>query len=213
MTTPPPTAARPAVPSPAHDKEFRDGLVAAIPYVRAFSRTLCGAKAPADDLAQETLAKAWAARSSFQPGTNLKAWLFMIARNQFYSDKRRSWRSVAWDEDLADARLIAPSGQLQHVELGDLKRALTKITPEQREALILVGAGGLSYEEASVICHCAIGTVKSRVARARQAIERMLTGPDGASLPARRGVDNSAATDLIDEAQRIADTGGAPSKD
>ena len=207
------TAARPAVSSPAADKDFRDGLVEAIPYVRAFSRTLCGSKAPADDLAQETLAKAWAARASFQPGTNLKAWLFMIARNQFYSDKRRSWRSVAWDEELADARLIAPSGQMQHVELGDLKRALTKITPEQREALILVGAGGLSYEEASVVCNCAIGTVKSRVARARQAIERMLTGADGEALPERGEVSTGPESDLIDEAQRIADTGHAPPKD
>lgn len=206
------TAARPAVLSPSADKEFRDGLVEAIPYVRAFSRTLCGAKAAADDLAQETLTKAWAARASFQPGTNLKAWLFMIARNQFYSEKRRAWRSVAWDEELADARLIAPSGQLQHVELGDLKRALTKITPEQREALILVGAGGLSYEEASVVCNCAIGTVKSRVARARQAIERMLNGTEGGALPARGDVDSGDSNELIDEAQRIADTGGAPDK-
>lgn len=210
--TDPQTVARPSVSSPSADKEFRDGLVEAIPYVRAFSRTLCGSKAPADDLAQETLAKAWAARASFQQGTNLKAWLFMIARNQFYSDKRRSWRSVAWDEELADVRLVAPSGQLQHVELGDLKRALTKITPEQREALILVGAGGLSYEEASVVCNCAIGTVKSRVARARQAIERMLTGPDGGDLPARGDVSNGPESDLIDEAQRIADTGHAPPK-
>lgn len=210
--TAPQTAARPSVSAPDADKDFRDGLVEAIPYVRAFSRTLCGARAAADDLAQETLTKAWAARASFQPGTNLKAWLFMIARNQFYSDKRRAWRNVAWDDDLADTRLIAPSGQLQHVELGDLKRALTKITPEQREALILVGAGGLSYEEASIVCNCAIGTVKSRVARARQAVERMLTGPDSAALPARGEVEAGEANDLIDEAQRIADTGNPPPK-
>ncbi len=208
--TAPQTAARPAVSSAKDDKDFRDGLVEAIPYVRAFSRTLSGNRAAADDLAQETLTKAWAARASFQPGTNLKAWLFMIARNQFYSDKRRAWRNVAWDDDLADTRLIAPSGQLQHVELSDLKRALTKITPEQREALILVGAGGLSYEEASIVCNCAIGTVKSRVARARQAIERMLTGPDSQSLPARSEVATAEANDLIDEAQRIADTGDVP---
>lgn len=200
-----PQAARHADGSaPVLDKEFRDGLVEAIPYVRAFARALCGSKAPADDLAQETLAKAWAARASFQAGTNLKAWLFMIARNQFYSEKRRSWRSVAWDEELADARLIAPDSQLQHLELGDLKRALTKITPEQREALILVGAGGLSYEEASVVCNCAIGTVKSRVARARQAIVRMLDGLGGTDLPARSHAPAHDQDDLIDEAQRIA---------
>lgn len=199
------TAARPPV-SAADETEFRNGLVEAIPYVRAFSRTLCGAKAAADDLAQETLTKAWQARASFQPGTNLKAWLFMIARNQFYSDKRRSWRSVAWDEELADARLIAPAGQSFHVDLSDLKRALTKITPEQREALILVGAGGLSYEEAAAICGCAIGTVKSRVARARQALEKMLNGADGDKMPNRTDVETGESEDLILEAQRISES-------
>jgi RNA polymerase sigma-70 factor (ECF subfamily) len=194
-------ASRPA-PSPQDEKDFRVGLLEAIPYVRAFARTLCGARAPADDLAQETLTKAWAARASFQPGTNLKAWLFMIARNQFYSEKRRSWRSVAWDDELADIRLVAPAGQGFHVDLADLKRALTKITPEQREALILVGAGGLSYEEAAKVCGCAIGTVKSRVARARQALERMLNGPDAEPLPPR--TDTGREEDLIEEAQRLA---------
>jgi len=198
-------ASRPA-PSPAEEKEFKDGLLEAIPYVRAFARTLCGSKAPADDLAQETLTKAWAARNSFQPGTNLKAWLFMIARNQFYSEKRRSWRSVAWDEDLAEARLIAPATQGFNVDLADLRRALTKITPEQREALVLVGAGGLSYEEAAKVCGCAIGTVKSRVARARQALERMLNGAEQNALPGRHEI--SSTEDLIEEAQRITESGG-----
>lgn len=179
--------------SPDVDADFRVGLVEAIPYVRAFSRTLCGARAAADDLAQETLTKAWAARNSFQPGTNLKAWLFMIARNQFYSEKRRAWRNVAWDQDLADARLIAPANQGFQVDLTDLRRALTKITPEQREALTLVGAGGLSYEEAAVVCGCAIGTVKSRVARARQALGRMLDGPDGDKLPPREAQHEGGA--------------------
>jgi RNA polymerase sigma-70 factor (ECF subfamily) len=200
-------ASRPAA-SPQQELDFRQGLVEAIPYVRAFSRTLCGARAAADDLAQETLAKAWQARASFQPGTNLKAWLFMIARNQFYSDKRRSWRSVAWDEDLANARLIAGEGQSHHVDLADLRRALTQITPEQREALILVGAGGLSYEEASVICGCAIGTVKSRVARARQALEKLLDGADRNKLPDRGASVSGSGEDLIDEAKRLSDAGG-----
>jgi RNA polymerase sigma-70 factor (ECF subfamily) len=200
-------SSRPAA-SPQQELDFRQGLVEAIPYVRAFSRTLCGARAAADDLAQETLAKAWQARASFQPGTNLKAWLFMIARNQFYSEKRRSWRSVAWDDDLANARLIAEEGQSHHVDLADLRRALTKITPEQREALILVGAGGLSYEEASVICGCAIGTVKSRVARARQALEKLLDGADRNRLPVRGASVSGSGEDLIDEAKRMADLGG-----
>jgi RNA polymerase sigma-70 factor (ECF subfamily) len=206
------TSPRPPL-TAAAEGTFRTDLVEAIPYVRAFARTLCGAKAAADDLAQETLAKAWQARASFQPGTNLKAWLFMIARNQFYSEKRRSWRSVAWDEELADARLIAPAGQGDHIELADLKRALTKITPEQREALILVGAGGLSYEEAAKICNCAIGTVKSRVARARQALEKLLNGTDTGKLPSRSEMGTTEGEELIDEAQRIADTGGGEHKD
>ena len=92
--------------SPADEADFKKGIVDAIPYVRAFSRTLCGARAAADDLAQETLAKAWQARASFQPGTNLKAWLFMIARNQFYSEKRRSWRSAAWSDELAEVATL-----------------------------------------------------------------------------------------------------------
>lgn len=193
----------------ASDQEFKTGLVEAIPYVRAFSRTLCGHRASADDLAQETLAKAWQARASFQLGTNLKAWLFMIARNQFYSDKRRAWRNVAWDEELADARLIAPAEQGFQVEMADLRRALTQITPEQREALILVGAGGLSYEEAAKVCGCAVGTVKSRVARARQALERMLNGADGGRLPQRGDIPVGSGDDLIEEARRRAGTGGS----
>lgn len=193
----------------ASDEEFKQGLVEAIPYVRAFARTLCGHKASADDLAQETLAKAWQARASFQLGTNLKAWLFMIARNQFYSDKRRAWRNVAWDEDLADARLVAPADQGFQVEMADLRRALTRITPEQREALILVGAGGLSYEEAAKVCGCAVGTVKSRVARARQALERMLNGPDGDKLPHRGDVGVGGGDELIEEARQRSGTGGS----
>lgn len=205
--TAPEAASRPAA-SPQQELDFRQGLIESIPYVRAFSRTLCGARAAADDLAQETLAKAWQARASFQPGTNLKAWLFMIARNQFYSDKRRSWRSVAWDEDLANARLIAGEGQSHHVDLADLRRALTQITPEQREALILVGAGGLSYEEAAGICGCAIGTVKSRVARARQALEKLLDGGDRSKLPERTATVAGSGEDLIDEAKRLSEGGG-----
>lgn len=194
---------------PEADAEFKTGLVEAIPYVRAFSRTLCGSKAAADDLAQETLAKAWQARASFQLGTNLKAWFFMIARNQFYSDKRRAWRSVAWDDDLADARLIAPADQGFQVEISDLRRALTQVTPEQREALILVGAGGLSYEEAARVCGCAVGTVKSRVARARQALERMLNGGESDRLPARGDIASGTGDDLVEEARRRSGTGGS----
>jgi RNA polymerase sigma-70 factor (ECF subfamily) len=149
------------------DDTFKAELVTLIPQMRAFSRSLCRDATEAEDLAQEGLAKAWASRASFTPGTNLKAWVFMILRNQFYSDKRRSWRWSPLEPEVAERTLVAvdnPSGVL---ELDELRRALGMLPDEQREALILIGAGGLSYEEAAEICGAAVGTIKSRVSRAR----------------------------------------------
>jgi RNA polymerase sigma-70 factor (ECF subfamily) len=158
------------------DKDFRDGLLGLIPFLRAFSRSLCGDREAADDLAQEALAKAWQSRDTFRAGSNLKAWLFTILRNQFYSDRRRAWRQAPWDEGAAE-RVPAPKGeQMWAVQLSDTARALRQLPNEQREALILVGAGGFSYEDAAAICNCAIGTVKSRVARARKALAASLEG-------------------------------------
>ena len=146
---------------------FKAGLVALIPQMRAFARSLCNNPTEAEDLAQDALAKAWVHRSSFTAGTNLKAWTFMILRNHFYSEKRRSWRSTPLDPDVAERTLVAVTCADGGLELDELRRALTMLPDEQREALILIGAGGLSYEEASEICGVAIGTVKSRVCRAR----------------------------------------------
>ncbi len=158
------------------DTAFRQGLLELIPFLRAFSRSLCGDRDLADDLAQEALTKAWQSRDSFRPGSNLKAWLFTILRNQFYSDRRRAWRQAPWDEGAAE-RLPAASGeQTWAVQLSETARALRGLPNEQREALILVGAGGFSYEEAARICNCAVGTVKSRVARARKALIGSLEG-------------------------------------
>jgi RNA polymerase sigma-70 factor (ECF subfamily) len=156
-----------------HDHDHDDGaafqaeLTALIPRMRAFARTMCGDATAGDDLAQEVLLKAWSARASYQPGTNLKAWLFMIMRNQFYSEKRRSWRSVPLDQEMAEQTLVASSNPGAIVELDELRRAMMCLPDEQREALILVGAGGWSYEEVAEMCECAVGTVKSRVSRAR----------------------------------------------
>src|SRR6201995_3170976 len=154
----------------ADDAQFKADLLDLIPFLRAFARSLCGNQETADDLAQETLVKAWQARSSFAPGTNLKAWLFTILRNQFYSDRRRAWRQVPWDQDAAERVPGTSQDQNWSAELSDTSRALRQLPDEQREALILVGAGGFSYEDAAAICHCAVGTVKSRVARARKAL-------------------------------------------
>ena len=146
---------------------FEADLTALIPHLRAFGRSLCGAAAEGDDLAQEALAKAWASQARFEPGTNLKAWTFMILRNQFYSNKRRDWRSTQLDPEVAERTLVASDNPTGGLELDELRRAIGMLPAEQREALILISAGGLSYEEAADITGVAIGTVKSRVSRAR----------------------------------------------
>src|ERR1700729_4020123 len=158
--------------------DFKTELLGLVPFLRAFARPLTGNEETADDLAQETLVKAWQARSMFAPGTNLKAWLFTILRNQFYSDRRRAWRQTPWDQDAAERIPGSSSEQSWAAELSDTARALSRLSDEQREALILVGAGGFSYEDAAAICRCAVGTVKSRVARARKSLMAVLEGED-----------------------------------
>ena len=128
--------------------------------------------------------KAWDARASFEMGTNMKAWTFMILRNQFYSEKRRSWRQSQLDQEAAERTLVAVDDPEAPVALDELRQGLAMLPPEQREALILVGAGGFAYEEAAAICDCAVGTVKSRVSRARRAL---------AGHPRERGVSTATA--------------------
>jgi RNA polymerase sigma-70 factor (ECF subfamily) len=164
------------------DEEFRGELGRVIPHLRAFGRSLSGNRDLADDLVQETLLKAWAARKRFQAGTNMRAWTFIILRNLFLSQMRRARFKGEWDEITASRILAAPASQERHVDLGDLQRALLHLPQPQREALILVGAGGFAYEEAAEICGCAVGTIKSRVARGRVALEQLMTG---GKLPAR----------------------------
>ena len=148
---------------------------ATLPHLRAFARTLCGDPTAADDLAQDAMMKAWDARASFQMGTNMKAWTFIILRNQFYSEKRRSWRQSQLDQEAAERTLVAVDDPEAPVALDELRQGLAMLPPEQREALILVGAGGFAYEEAAEICGCAVGTIKSRVARGRVALEALMT--------------------------------------
>jgi RNA polymerase sigma-70 factor (ECF subfamily) len=146
---------------------FRRDLTDLIPRMRAFGRTMTGDVTAGEDLAQESLAKAWAARHSYQPGTNLKAWVYMIMRNQFFSEKRRSWRTVPIDQDVVERTAPAISDPASAIALDELRRAMLMLPEEQREALILIGAGGCSYEEVATICGAAVGTIKSRVSRAR----------------------------------------------
>ena len=159
---------------PVRDEAFRRELVGLIPHLRAFARTLCGDPTAADDLAQDAMLKAWDARASFEMGTNMKAWTFMILRNQFYSEKRRSWRQSQLDQEAAERTLVAVDDPEAPVALDELRQGLAMLPIEQREALVLVGAGGFAYEEAAAICECAVGTVKSRVSRARRALQGIL---------------------------------------
>ena len=165
------------------DDEFKQQLALVIPHLRAFGRSLSGNRDVADDLVQETLMKAWAARKRFQAGTNMRAWTFIILRNLYLSQMRRARFKGEWDDLVADRVLAAPASQDRHVELGDMQRALLQLPQPQREALILVGAGGFAYEEAAEICGVAVGTIKSRVARGRVALESILSGGDLASRP------------------------------
>jgi RNA polymerase sigma-70 factor (ECF subfamily) len=167
-------AEKSALTATGRDEIFKRDLVTLIPQLRAFARTLAGDPTAADDLAQDAMMKAWDARASFELGTNMKAWTFMILRNQFYSEKRRSWRQAQLDQDAAERTLVAVDDPSAAISLDELRLGLGMLPPEQREALVLVGAGGFAYEEAAEICGCAVGTVKSRVSRARRALQLIL---------------------------------------
>jgi len=193
-------------PAPRTEKpenpDFKTELLALVPFLRAFARSLTGNPEAADDLAQETLVKAWQSRSSFIPGTNLKAWLFTILRNQFYSDRRRAWRQAPWDQEAAERIPGGGEDQVYSAELSDTVRALRRLSDEQREALFLVGAGGFSYEDAAAICKCAVGTVKSRVARARKTLIDILDGNDTLSDVARPA-EGDAAREIMAQLDKL----------
>ncbi|WP_293610414.1 sigma-70 family RNA polymerase sigma factor [Ponticaulis sp.] len=183
--------------------EFKSELSALIPHLRAFARNLCNDATQADDLAQETLLRAWKARESYQEGTNLKAWAFTILRNTFYSEKRRSWRRQPLDPEVAEATLVANDDASASMELLALRNAMNRLPDDQREALILVGAGGMPYEEVAEICGCAVGTIKSRVNRARNALAVILeTNEAGFSSDANMSADD-VFDDLISQADKL----------
>lgn len=185
MTDSIPASAPPAH-TPLDDRTFKEELAAIIPHLRAFGRSLSGSRDSADDLVQETMLKAWDARTRFQPGTSMRAWTFIILRNVFLSQMRRNRFRGEWDELTADRLLAAPAGQDKQIELADAYRAMQLLPTAQREALILVGAGGFAYEEAAEICGVAVGTIKSRVARARAALDSIVS--EG-RLPQRQSTD------------------------
>ncbi len=162
--------------SGASDHNVTEEMVSLVPQLHTFARSLCRDGVRADDLVQEALLRAFNNLERFKPGTNLKAWLFTIVRNEHYSQlRRRKFEAHDVTNDLLPEPSVPPDhdGEL---ELRDLNRALAVLSPGQRAALILVSASGFSYEEAASICGCAVGTIKSRVARARAALLAMLEG-------------------------------------
>lgn len=167
---------------------FKAELISAIPSLRAFAMSLSQNADRADDLVQETLVKAWDKHESFQMGTNLKAWLFTILRNEFYSQMRKRGREVQDSDGIMTAKLAVHPSQQGKLDLDDFRAALEQLPQDQREAIILIGASGFSYEEAAEICGCAVGTIKSRVSRARTRLQDILKvsgeaeyGPDAIS--------------------------------
>jgi RNA polymerase sigma-70 factor, ECF subfamily len=149
------------------DASFRDALLAAVPSLRAFAISLSGNVDRADDLVQDTLVRAIANAHRFEPGTNLNAWLFTILRNLFHSEYRKRRREVEDPDGAYAEQLTSQPEQGARLDFEDFRSALATLPSEQREALLLVGASGFSYEETAAICGCAVGTVKSRVNRAR----------------------------------------------
>jgi RNA polymerase sigma-70 factor, ECF subfamily len=166
------------------DPRLRDEMLAAVPSLRAFAMSLAGNADRADDLVQDTLVRAVANIHRFEVGTNLNAWLFTILRNLFHSEYRKRRREVEDADGSYAARLLVPPEQGARLDFEDFRKALARIPLDQREALLLVGAEGLSYEEAAQICEVAVGTIKSRVNRARSRLVEMLAVEEGPEFDA-----------------------------
>jgi RNA polymerase sigma-70 factor (ECF subfamily) len=197
---------------PLDDVSFKNELAAMLPHLRAFGRSLTGNADLADDLVQETMLKAWKARASYIPGgSSMKSWAFVILRNCFLSQMRRRKFTADYDELAAERLLVAPDDQADSLHLADVQRALMLLPVDQREALVLIGAGQLSYEEGAEICGCAVGTMKSRVSRARAALHAIL---ESGEMPLRSETTlapSEAFAAIMGDVDQL--TGGGPSPD
>src|SRR6185369_4751550 len=177
--------------------DFERTLLETIPHLRAFARSLTRNRERADDLTHDAVVRALAAMDQFTPGTNFKAWIFTILRNLFYNEGRKRWANFSSIDDMAGFEPSVEPSQQAGLEFSDFRRAFWQLNADQREVLILVGASGLSYEEAAAVCGCRVGTVKSRVSRARNELKQIL---ESGKLTLRRtetmpvGADELAAT-------------------
>ena len=158
---------------------FREDVTALLPHLRAFARSLtAGDRQLADDIVQDTIMNALRAQHQFTPGTNLKAWLFTILRNRFKSViVRKHVTAEVGDDDLDQQHWVAPE-QESRIEILAFKRAFKTLSRVHREVLVLAVVHGLPYERIAEICGCELGTVKSRVNRARTALKQMLLDED-----------------------------------
>lgn len=178
-----------AVAEPDTAVDPREEIVCHLPALRAFALSLTGSSSLADDLVQDTVVKAWTRFHQYTAGTNLRAWLFTILRNTYFSDRRKVRREVADPDGLHSQRLAQKPEHDGRLALSDFASAFAQLPDEQREVLILVGASGFSYEEAAETCGCAVGTVKSRANRGRRRLAELLGLTEGEDL-----ADTDAAT-------------------
>jgi RNA polymerase sigma-70 factor (ECF subfamily) len=152
-------------------------ITSLLPDLRGYARFLARDRSQADDLVQDTVVRALSALDQFEPGTNMKAWMFTILRNIFYEQARRRKRERELvEENNPEAASISPATQTDQAQIADLQRLLWTLPPVLREALVLVGAQELSYEEAAAICDCPVGTMKARVSRARTQLTKAAAG-------------------------------------
>ena len=167
-------------------RDFRQELVSHLPHLRAVARALTGHRDRADDLVNDTVLKALSAEAQFQPGTYLKAWLMTILRNHYINGLRRTRIEVETIGEIREGAMPSPPNQEHVVEVNEVANALQRMSIEHREILVLVSAAGLSYEEAAAVCGCAVGTIKSRLNRARGELKKVLAKSRGLAGEGRR---------------------------
>lgn len=168
------------------EASFVARLEALIPELRAFARGLSRDAALADDLVQDTCLKAWSSQEMFEPDQPMRPWLFRILRNEFYMQKRRSWRSVNLEPDVIAATLVAQAQQETAKDFARMERLISQLPDDQRDALILILAAGMTYDEAGEVCGCSAGTIKSRVSRARETVKRRFVSSERSSYAVKR---------------------------
>ncbi len=173
---------------------FHEGILECLPHLRGFAHLLSRNHAVAEDLVHDTVVGAIGARDQFQPGTNLRGWLVVILRNRYFNDLRRGAVRLTVSLEVCPSEGSMSGGQEENLQLRDFERHFHRLPAPQREALLLVGVNGSSYEEAAAAAGCAVGTMKSRVSRARLELRAALDGDARKSDGHRNRPSPAAAT-------------------